>query len=126
MKRTIEPELRDPGPARQPFDDRYIQLLRDGDAATEKHFVAYFGDLLRIKLSARLRSPQLIDDLRQETFLRFLTAIRVKNSLVAPERLGGFVNSVCNNLLFELYRHKSRNESATFDQIEPVDKRRSA
>jgi RNA polymerase sigma-70 factor (ECF subfamily) len=126
--RTAGVEFRDSvrEPARTPFDARYVQLLRDGDAETERHFVAYFGELLRIKLGARLRSPQAIEDLRQETFLRVLTAIRLKNSLESPERLGAFVNSVCNNLLFELYRHKSRKESVGFDQLEPVDKRKSA
>ena len=36
---------------------------------------------------------------------------RKKDTLQQPERLGAFVNSVCNNVLFEHYRSSSRSES---------------
>lgn len=103
------------------FDREYIERLKQGDAATERHFTKYFGDLLRIKLSARINSADLIEDLRQETFLRVLTALRRKDSLKCPERLGGFVNSVCQNLLNEMYRSKSRNECGGTEEVEVPD-----
>ena len=52
------------------FDESYLQRLRGGDFPTEQHFVDYFGQLLLIKLRSRLRSPQTVDDIRQETFVR--------------------------------------------------------
>src|SRR5215831_6454146 len=97
------------------FDREYIERLKQGDAVTERHFTKYFADLLRIKLSARINSADVIEDLRQETFLRVLTALRRKDSLKCPERLGSFVNSVCQNLLNEMYRSKSRTDYGSPD-----------
>ena len=113
-------------PFRALFDREYVQRLTDGDPETERHFTEYFGDLLRIKLRARLRSSQLVEDIRQETFLRVLTALRVKHSLESPERLGAFVNSVCGNLLLEMYRRQGSHPSAPEDVAEPVDQGVSA
>jgi len=112
---------------RSSFDYGYISRLRNGDPATERHFTEYFGELLLIKLRARLRNFQTIDDIRQETFLRVLTALKSKNSLQSPESLGAFVNSVANNLLFELYRKESRQKVVEQDeQFDPADHRSSA
>jgi RNA polymerase sigma-70 factor, ECF subfamily len=93
------------------FDAEYVQRLSEGDPKTEQHFTTYFGELLLLKLRARLRSPELVDEIRQETFLRVLTALRRKRTLEHPERLGAFVNSVCNNILFEHYRNMARPQS---------------
>jgi RNA polymerase sigma-70 factor (ECF subfamily) len=100
---------------RDSFDSGYVRRLRDGDAETERHFAAYFGELLLIKLRARLRHPHLIEDLRQETFVRVLTALKSKKGLESPESLGAFVNSVCNNLLFEMYRRDSQHRAIEMD-----------
>jgi RNA polymerase sigma-70 factor (ECF subfamily) len=100
---------------RESFDREYLEHLKARDAETERHFIAYFGELLRIKLRARLRSCELIEDARQETFLRVLTAVRRKGGLEHPERLGAFVNSVCQNVLYELYRSDSRARSNVAD-----------
>jgi RNA polymerase sigma-70 factor (ECF subfamily) len=89
------------------FDHDYLERLAAGDARTEEHFTAYFGELLTMKLRMRLRSPAQIEDARQETFVRVLTALR-RRGLQSPGALGAFVNSVCNNVLFELYRSQSR------------------
>jgi RNA polymerase sigma-70 factor (ECF subfamily) len=96
-------------PARYQFDRAYIDRLAAQDPVTELHFTQYFGDLLSIKLRARLRSAALIDDARQETFVRVLTTIRQRGGPDAPGALGAFVNSVCNNVLFELYRVQKRH-----------------
>ncbi|MFY9748949.1 MAG: sigma-70 family RNA polymerase sigma factor, partial [Acidobacteriaceae bacterium] len=64
-----------------------------------------------LKLRSRLKSPQAIEDVRQETFARVLTTLRKENGVRQPERFGAFVNTVCNNVLFEHYRSSSRSES---------------
>jgi RNA polymerase sigma-70 factor (ECF subfamily) len=91
------------------------------DPATERHFTRYFGDLLTVKLRARLRSPALVEDARQETFVRVLTALKQRGGLERPETLGAFVNSVCNNVLFELYRSEKRNPPPPDDVPERPD-----
>jgi RNA polymerase sigma-70 factor, ECF subfamily len=93
------------------FDARYVENLCAGDFATQEHFVRYFTELLHLKLRSRLRSPQAIEDVRQETFARVFTSLRKGGVLRQPERLGAFVNAVCNNVLFEHYRASSRNDS---------------
>jgi RNA polymerase sigma-70 factor, ECF subfamily len=127
--RAISPNTRVPkeGFQRSSFDGEYIARLRNGDPVTERHFTEYFGELLLIKLRARLRDPQTVEDLRQETFLRVLTALKSKNSLHSPESLGAFVNSVANNLLSELYRGQSRQRTVQpSEDFDPPDRRAGA
>lgn len=106
---------------RQAFDQEYVSRLTRGDTETERHFASYFGDLLLIKLRARIRSPQLVEDARQETFLRVLNVLRKKGGIEHPERLGAFVNSVCENVLCEFFRSDSRYQQLPENAAEPVD-----
>jgi RNA polymerase sigma-70 factor (ECF subfamily) len=92
----------------QSFDEAYVERLRGGEFRTQEHFVAYFSELLQLKLRSRLHSPQAIEDVRQETFTRVLTALRA-GKIRQPERLGAFVNSMCNNVLLEYYRASQRD-----------------
>jgi RNA polymerase sigma-70 factor (ECF subfamily) len=93
------------------FDAAYIEGLCAGELQIQDHFVGYFTELLHLKLRSRLRSRQAVEDVRQETFARVLATLRKENGLRQPERLGAFVNTVCNNVLFEHYRATSRSES---------------
>lgn len=95
----------------QAFDAPYVERLRSGDFRTQEHFVAYFSELIQLKLRARLRSPQAIEDVRQETFARVFAALRSPGGIRQPERLGAFVNSICNNVLLEQYRSSARSSS---------------
>ncbi|MGH9632198.1 MAG: RNA polymerase sigma factor [Bryobacteraceae bacterium] len=106
---------------RYTFDQEYVRRLTDGDPDVERHFTSYFNDLLLLKLRTRLRSPQLAEDARQETFLRVFTTLRQKNGLEHPERLGAFVNSVCNNVLFEFFRSSARSQPLPEDRNDPPD-----
>jgi RNA polymerase sigma-70 factor (ECF subfamily) len=98
------------------FDQAYLDRLYSGDFRTEQHFVAYFSELIHLKLRCRLRSPQAMEDLRQETFARVFAALRSKDGVRQPERLGAFVNSVCNNVLLEFYRSSSRESPIEDDE----------
>jgi RNA polymerase sigma-70 factor (ECF subfamily) len=92
------------------FDASYVENLCAGDGATQEHFVAYFTELLRIKLRSRLDSLHAIEDVCQETFARVFAVLRKDGGLRQPERLGAFVNSICNHVLFETYRSSSRTD----------------
>ncbi len=94
----------------QDFDESYVERLRAGDFRTQEHFVAYFSELIQLKLRSRLHAPQAIEDVRQETFTRVFAALRA-GTIRQPERLGAFVNSMCNNVLLEHYRASSRASS---------------
>ena len=100
------------------FDASYVEKLRAGDAHIEAHFAIYFSELIRLKLRSRLNSREAIEDVRQETFIRVLTLLRGKGGLRQPDRLGPFVNSVCNHVLFEHYRSQKRTEATFGDEVE--------
>ncbi|HEV3039897.1 MAG TPA: sigma-70 family RNA polymerase sigma factor [Candidatus Angelobacter sp.] len=103
------------------FDESYLRRLQERDAATEAHFVSYFGDLLRAKLRSRFFSSHAIEDVQQETFSRVITAVQA-GEIRQPDRLGAFVNSVCNNVRLELWRDVSRNQNldaASADMADP-------
>ncbi|MGA8224865.1 MAG: sigma-70 family RNA polymerase sigma factor [Candidatus Acidiferrales bacterium] len=103
------------------FDEVYLKRLRERDSLTEQHFVAYFSKLLLIKLRSRLRSSQAVDDIRQETFVRVLKAIQAKDGIHQPDRLGAFVNSICNNVIQEYFRSSSRGIPLDESQADPPD-----
>ena len=103
----------------QEFDDSYLERLRAGDFRTQEHFVAYFSELIQIKLRSRLQSPQDIEDVRQETFVRVLTALRNEGGIRQADRLGPYVNSTCNNVLLEKYR--SPKGTSLDDEEEGID-----
>jgi len=91
------------------FDQDYLRRLANRDAAVEHHFSSYFEDVLYLKLRSRIRSPQLIEDIRQETLLRVLRVVR-KGGVEHPERFGSFVCGVCNNVMMEMLRGETRHE----------------
>jgi len=103
-----------------PFDAGYVRRLTEGDAETERHFVSYFSPLLLIKLKQRLRSREQLDDLRQEVFLRVFRSLRQGPGLQRPERLGAYVHSICNHVVLEYLREKSKPEH----WYEPVEEQR--
>ncbi len=93
------------------FDEDYVRRLRDGDRWTEEHFLSYFQQLLLIKLRRRLPSFHSIDDVRQEVFARVFRALRAPDGGIRDGRkLGAYVNTVCNNVVFEIYRQTDRTE----------------
>jgi len=96
------------------FDAGYVQRLSAGDSDTERHFVAYFGELLGIKLRSRVRSPYLVEEIRQEVFLRAFRLIRRADGIRQPERLGPLVNSICDNVVLE-YRRAGDREPAPLE-----------
>ena len=104
------------------FNEEYVRRLAAGDPDVQRHFILHFSSLLRIKLRTRLRSPQLVEDVRQETFLRVLQAFRKQTGgLQHPERLGAFVNTTCDNVMFETLRATTRQNQIPEDQRDIID-----
>lgn len=58
-----------------------------------------------------------MEDLRQETFIRVIAALRREGGVRQPERFGAFVNSICNNVLLEYYRASAKNQK--MDEVHP-------
>ena len=104
------------------FDSDYVQRLRDSHPETEAHFVSYFRQLLRIKLRARYLAADVIDDIQQETFIRVFRALRTDGGIRQPDRIGAYVNSVCNFVLQEHYRAKGKDQSSDENDTDIPDK----
>ncbi|HEX6161503.1 MAG TPA: sigma-70 family RNA polymerase sigma factor [Thermoanaerobaculia bacterium] len=108
------------------FDDDYVRRLRERHGETERHFVSYFTVLLGIKLRGRV-PPDAIDDVRQEVFARVFTIIG-RGDLLDGRRLGSFVNTVCNNVVFERFRREGRADQLdeNYDVADDHDTERAA
>ena len=104
------------------FDKPYVDRLRDGEPATEQHFVQYFGQILGIMLRARYLPPEKVEDVRQETLARVVAVLRRDGGVRQPERFGAFVNAICKNVLRENLRDWQRSEALQPDHLEIPDK----
>lgn len=93
------------------FDEEYVRRLREGDRWTEEHFRSYFQQLLLIKLRRRLPSLDAIEDVRQDVFLRVFKGLRSPGGGIRDARkLGAYVNTICNNVVFGRYREGNHTE----------------
>ncbi len=118
------------------FDEDYLSRLRKGDFLVQEHFRKYFTALMNVKLRARLKSPEAIEDVQQETFVRFHAALH-EGKIREPKSLGSYVNSMCNNVLKEVWRkddptisldddHAPELPAAPFDVTQIVADRETA
>ncbi len=104
------------------FDDEYLRRLRAGEPETVDHFVAYFTQLLRIKLRSRRFSPDRMEDIQQETFARVFKALQSENGIRQAKSLGAYVNSVCNFVIYEDDRERTKNQTPEESEMDPPDK----
>ena len=85
------------------FDADYVARLKQGSGdGTALHLL--FSNAMWLKLRNRVRARHLIDEIRQETFARVLKYLQSGKQIQYPERFGGFVHGVCNNVMLELMR----------------------
>jgi RNA polymerase sigma-70 factor (ECF subfamily) len=105
------------------FDADYLRRLKQGEPGTQRHFSEYFGLLLQVKLTKAVRSWQMLQDVRQETLLRVLEAVR-GDRINQPEGFGAFVCATANHVLWEHRRaeDRARRERGEEDP-EPIDER---
>lgn len=111
----------------EPLSEEYVRKLAASDEVVVRHFVSYFGNLMAIKLRAKRLPPSAIDEIRQETFARVLSAVR-KEGIRDGRKLGAFLNTTCNHVVSEHFRQSGRYaplEDAHFERItEEVDAER--
>jgi len=89
----------------QAFDESYVERLRSGDFRPRQHFVAYFSELNQLKLRSRLRTPQAIEDVRQETSPGFSLPCAAPEESVSPN--GGRVrHSICKQRFARALRRR--------------------
>jgi len=103
------------------FDENYLRALRDRDQEAEDFLIARFFQPVKLKLRARLRSPELVQDACQETFLRVLAYFRSGKSLNNPASLAGFIHTVSHNVAMEMLRAHTRQEQIPENAPEAAD-----
>jgi RNA polymerase sigma-70 factor (ECF subfamily) len=103
------------------FDEAYLDRLKTRDPATESHLVQFFTRPLRLKLGAKLRVAELVEEGCQETFLRVFTHFRSGKTIESPSRLPAFVHGVCNNVALELLRARRRYDQMAENRNDPPD-----
>lgn len=107
--------------AGSPFDENYLQALTARNEDAENYLIAHFSRPVNLALRARLRSPELVQDAYQETFLRVLTYFRGGKTLENPASLPGFIHTICRNIALELLRAHTRQAQLPEDAVEPTD-----
>jgi RNA polymerase sigma factor (sigma-70 family) len=103
------------------FDESYLAALRAQNTDVENHFISCFSTPIRIKLRARLRSPELVEDAFQETFLRIFSYFRSGKTLNNPASLPGFVHGTSHNIALEFLRAHTRQDQLPEHHQGPVD-----
>jgi RNA polymerase sigma-70 factor (ECF subfamily) len=107
------------------FDQQFLNALRDRNADAEDLLVSHFTRPVQLKLRARLRNPELVQDACQEAFLRVLNYFRSGKTLDNPSSLPGFIHSVCHNISLEMLRAHTRHDQMFNDVPDPPDPRLS-
>jgi RNA polymerase sigma-70 factor (ECF subfamily) len=105
------------------FDQQFLNALRDRNTDAEDLLVSHFSRPVQLKLRARLRSPELVQDACQEAFLRVLNYFRSGKTLDNPASLPGFIHSVCHNISLEMLRAHTRHDQLFNDVPDPPDPR---
>ncbi len=91
------------------FDLDYLTRLREKDPETERHFVTHFSTVIYFRLRNKLKSKEMIPDIRQETFYRVMRFIHSGKHFEHPEHLGAFVQTTCQNVTLEFLRGDARH-----------------
>lgn len=102
------------------FNETYLDALKERNADAQAQLVSSFSRAVMNKLRARLRSPELIQDAFQETFLRVLTYFGSGKTLDKPASLAGFVHATCQNVALELLRGHTRHDQFPENFPEPI------
>lgn len=95
------------------FDSSYLVRLRGKDPETERHFVRHFSTVIGFRLRNKLKSREMIADVRQETFYRVMRFVHSDHRFEHPEHLGAFVQATCQNVMLEFLRGDARHPRQT-------------
>jgi RNA polymerase sigma-70 factor (ECF subfamily) len=103
------------------FDENYLRALASRDPDAENFLIEHFSRPVLLKLRARLRSAELVQDASQETFLRVLRFFHSGKTLDNPASLPGFVHTTCHNISLEFLRSHTRHSQIPENAPETED-----
>lgn len=102
------------------FDESDLAALGERDPGAQERLVQAFSRPVLVKLRAFLRSPELVQDAYQETFLRVLAYFGSGKTLHNPAGLSSFIQTTCHHVALELLRGHTRQCQLPEDFSEPV------
>jgi RNA polymerase sigma-70 factor (ECF subfamily) len=91
-----------------PSAGEIAERLRRGDTEAERLLYERFGRRIHFLAARDLRSSFRADDVRSETMIRVISAIR-DGRLRLPDALPGFVLQTARNVIQEQHRHDRRH-----------------
>ncbi len=100
-----------------PLELQLVEEIRRGDGSAEAALFEKYARRVYYLALSELRSREDAEDVRTETFLRVLQAIR-QDKLRSPAALASFVLGTANNVIREFIRQRTRTEPLTADTIE--------
>jgi RNA polymerase sigma-70 factor (ECF subfamily) len=90
-----------------PNDIELVANIQNGHTQSEAALYEKYSAKVYYLALKESRSPHDAEDIRAETFLRVLQAIRA-NQVRSPSSLPSFILAVTRNVLRELYAHRTR------------------
>jgi RNA polymerase sigma-70 factor, ECF subfamily len=100
-----------------PQDTELVAEIRRGETAAEATLYEKYSARVYYLAFGELRSHQDAEDVRAETFLRVIQAIR-EDRLLSPQALASFVFGTAQNVIRESIRRQRRTEAITDEHIE--------
>ena len=98
-----------------PTDTELVVNIQNGQTESETALYTKYSAKVYYLALRESKSPQDAEDIRAETFLRVLQAIR-GNQLRSASALPAFIVGVTRNVLRELYVHRSRTGETIEDE----------
>jgi RNA polymerase sigma-70 factor (ECF subfamily) len=97
-----------------------VRRIRHGDRSAEAELVRRFGRGLKLVLERRIKDPELVQDVFQETFQTVLLRLR-QESIEQPDRLSAFIHRTALYLAVSHYRKEShRLPTADVVQLDQI------
>lgn len=93
-----------------PIDSDLVVSVEQGDKFAEDQIYRKYSDRLYFLALSELHSREDAEDVRSETFIRVIQAVR-QGKLRKPEALGSFVVGIALNVIRELRRQRLGSES---------------
>jgi len=93
-----------------PSDSDLVVSVEQGDQFAEDQIYRKYSERLYFLALSELHSREDAEDVRSETFIRVIQAVR-QGKLLKPESLGSFVVGIALNVIRELRRQRFGTES---------------
>jgi len=104
------------------LDGQLAAAIRQGDVNAEAALYEKYSARVYFLALSELHSKEDAEDVRSETFLRVLQALRA-DQVRSPDSLGSFIVGATLNVIRELVRRSYKTESLEGRELDPISER---